>query len=139
MSAIQKLLDRLELKKPTRPGHWIARCPAHADRSPSLSIRETDDGYILIHDFGGCSTGDVLAALGLRFSDLFERPVNHSVVPYQSRIPARDLLELVAFEAFVVTIIASDILEHRDTGELGWARLATAAARINYARLQANG
>src|SRR5690349_10346417 len=36
------------------PGRWMARCPAHDDSSPSLSIRELDDGTILLHDFAGC-------------------------------------------------------------------------------------
>ena len=39
-----------------------ARCPAHEDGSPSLSLRLTDD-RILIHCFGGCETGAVLKAL----------------------------------------------------------------------------
>ena len=76
MSAAAKVLDRLARVKQTGPGRWIASCPAHEDRSPSLSIREIDD-RLLIHDFGGCDTGDVLAALGLNISDLFEPPLEH--------------------------------------------------------------
>lgn len=50
---------------------WIARCPAHADGSPSLSISEGDDGKILLNCFAGCTPRDVVAALGLTLSDLF--------------------------------------------------------------------
>ena len=39
MSAAARLLDRLTGVKQTAPGRWIAKCPAHEDRSPSLSIR----------------------------------------------------------------------------------------------------
>jgi DNA primase len=49
---------------------WYAKCPAHDDKSPSLSIRETGD-TILIHCFAGCSAEDVLAAVGLSFRDLY--------------------------------------------------------------------
>ena len=42
---------------------WMAHCPAHRDRTPSLSIRETDDGRVLVHCFAGCSQHDVINAL----------------------------------------------------------------------------
>jgi putative DNA primase/helicase len=38
------------------------RCPAHADRSPSLSVR-LGDTAILFHCFAGCSSSDVMLAL----------------------------------------------------------------------------
>lgn len=43
------LIDRLEFCKPTGKGEWAARCPAHSDSTPSLSIKELDDGRTLIH------------------------------------------------------------------------------------------
>ena len=45
--------------------HWMARCPAHDDRTPSLSIRQGDD-RVLIHCFAGCSQQAVIAALAAR-------------------------------------------------------------------------
>lgn len=50
---------------------YSARCPAHNDRSPSLSVRETDDGKILVFCHAGCATDEVLTAVGLTFSDLY--------------------------------------------------------------------
>ena len=49
-------------------GRWrnsrgVARCPAHADRSPSLSIRDGDHGHPIVHCFAGCDFRDVRAAL----------------------------------------------------------------------------
>ena len=41
--------------QPTGAGRWKARCPAHNDRSPSLSIREGDDGRVLVLCRAGCS------------------------------------------------------------------------------------
>ena len=41
---------------------WIARCPAHDDRHPSLSIAE-DNGTLLVHCFAGCSQESVLGSL----------------------------------------------------------------------------
>jgi hypothetical protein len=53
---------------------WMAQCPAHPDRTPSLSIREGDDGRVLLHCFGGCGTARILDALGLGMRDLFAGP-----------------------------------------------------------------
>jgi hypothetical protein len=42
---------------------WIAKCVAHNDRSPSLSLRDAEDGRILVHCFGGCEQARVVQAL----------------------------------------------------------------------------
>jgi hypothetical protein len=55
----------------TGAGKWMARCPVHDDQHPSLSISTGDDGRTLLHCFAGCSLADILAAIGLRTSDLF--------------------------------------------------------------------
>jgi hypothetical protein len=44
---------------------WVARCPAHEDRSPSLSITERN-GKVLVCCHAGCSQTDVIAALRAR-------------------------------------------------------------------------
>ena len=41
---------------------WTARCPAHDDREPSLSIRDADR-KVLVHCHAGCDQRDVVAAL----------------------------------------------------------------------------
>jgi putative DNA primase/helicase len=45
---------------------WIARCAAHHDREPSLSMREADDGKILVHCHAGCDQEQVIASLRSR-------------------------------------------------------------------------
>jgi hypothetical protein len=52
-------------------GRWQARCPAHRDSSPSLSIREGSDGRVLVNCFAGCSHTAIVAALGLSARELF--------------------------------------------------------------------
>ena len=52
-------------------GEWQARCPAHGDRSPSLSIAEGMDGRVLVRCMAGCSTESVCASLGIALRDLF--------------------------------------------------------------------
>ena len=65
------VLDRLEQVTGGK-GKWMALCPAHKDRSPSLAINETDD-RLLLHCFAGCETKHVAAAVGLDMSDLFHQ------------------------------------------------------------------
>jgi hypothetical protein len=134
-----KIIDRLAKVRQTGPGRWLACCPAHEDNSPSLSIRELDDGRVLLNDFGGCQVGDVLAAMGLQLSDLFERPVGHSLPPTHSRIPARDILEIISEETSVVAMVAADLLAKKAITDDTWQRLATAASRIGAARDHVHG
>ena len=70
MSPINNLLDRLGKVK-GRDGKYTALCPAHDDRSPSLSITEAQEGKVLINCHSGCPAEDIVAAVGLELKDLF--------------------------------------------------------------------
>lgn len=69
MTAVD-FLNRLECVRSRGPGKWSARCPGHADASPSLSIREIDN-KIVIFCFSGCRPQEIVAAMGLTMADLF--------------------------------------------------------------------
>lgn len=71
MSPIDNLLHRLEKLKQVSQDKWIALCPAHGDRNPSLSMRELDDGKVLLKCWAGCSAEEIVSALGLQLRDLF--------------------------------------------------------------------
>jgi RecA-family ATPase len=68
---VDVVLARLDRHKAKGHGQWIARCPAHDDRNPSLSIKEGENGAVLLKCFAGCDTAAVVAAMGLELSDLF--------------------------------------------------------------------
>ena len=131
-----RLLELLEGVKETGPGRYIARCPAHDDRSPSLAIRDGDDGRVLIHCFAGCETEDVLSAIGMTFSDIMPEGVGaeHSYKPVRNRISPRDALATLNHESLVVAIIGADFLEHKEIDEDTWDRLGAAVQRINTTR-----
>ena len=139
MSA-QTLLDRLQGVKATAPHRWLAQCPGHQDKSPSLSIRELDDGRVLIHDFGGCDTQAVLEALGLTLADLFEKPLPGTgraggFPRTHSRISAADALAALDHELTVASMILADALEDpRTLNQANLVRLAQCARRIAAAR-----
>lgn len=128
------LLQHLDKVRRTGPGTWSARCPAHDDRGPSLSIRETDDGRVLVHCFGGCDVHDVLGAVGMRISDLFPlRALDHRVGPERRPFPAADCLRAVGFECLVVCAAAVAMLAGEPFGEVDRERLILATSRIQAA------
>lgn len=55
---------------------WLARCPAHDDQSPSLSIKDGELGRLLLFCFAGCETLHVIARLKAR--GLWEETREHS-------------------------------------------------------------
>lgn len=65
--------DRLGAR-PAGDGRWMARCPAHSDHTPSLSVREGAGGKVLVHCWAGCDTSAVLAAAGLTWRDISGQP-----------------------------------------------------------------
>ena len=52
-------------------GRWLALCPAHEDKDPSLAVTEHQDGRLLIKCWAGCGAIDVVNALGLELKDLY--------------------------------------------------------------------
>jgi putative DNA primase/helicase len=47
-------------------GGWSARCPAHDDHKPSLSICDSDDGKVLVRCHAGCDQARVISVLRSR-------------------------------------------------------------------------
>lgn len=133
-STVDVLLSRLDRVKRTGSWTWSARCPAHDDRGPSLSVRELDDGRILVHCFAGCDVHDVLAAVDLNISDLFPpRSIAHSAKPERRPFPAADVLRAVAFEALVVAAAAVALLAGEPLTTVDRERLILAVSRIQSA------
>src|SRR5262249_3093790 len=56
---------------------YKALCPAHADKNPSLSIKQGDD-CVLLRCHAGCDNQQIVDALGLRMADLFDKPIANS-------------------------------------------------------------
>lgn len=134
--AIEELLSRLEKVRKTGSGTWTARCPCRDDKTPSMSIRETSDGRILLHDFGGSSVQEILDSIGLTFDDLF--PETHEHRKSEARpFPASDVLRLIAKEALIVAATAKALTTRKLT-EVEYNRSLEAAALIQGA-LRASG
>ena len=133
MSA-ETLLSKLDKVKPTGPNRWHARCPAHDDKSPSLSLRETDDGRILVHCFAGCSVHEIVQAAGIELSDLFPpRNDGQHARPERRPFPATDALRAIGFEALVVCAAAAALATGEPLSAVDRERLLKAGERIQSA------
>lgn len=110
---IDNLLSRLDGVRRTQAGGWVARCPVHEDRTPSLGVREGDDGRLLLFCRAGCATVDVVAALGLEIADLYPPRLDRAPGAGTTRLrrpwSAADLVVLAAAEAHIVALVACDI------------------------------
>ncbi|MNR20730.1 hypothetical protein D3C85_1375870 [compost metagenome] len=71
-----KLLPRLDKARQVKPGKWIARCPAHDDKTPSAHITEAEDGKLLVECWAGCSAAEiVMSALTPQRCDVPHSPL----------------------------------------------------------------
>ncbi|HMV86802.1 MAG TPA: hypothetical protein PLD20_17960 [Blastocatellia bacterium] len=66
---LEAILFKTSAKKQGK--EWQGKCPAHKDKTPSLSISRGDDGRVLLYCHTGCSFESIVSALGFEMSDLF--------------------------------------------------------------------
>lgn len=126
------LLARLDKVKQTGRDRWVACCPAHADKHPSLNVREAEDGRVLVHCFTGCSVADIVAAVGLELSDLFPpRPVTDTFLKSERRpFHAEDVLQALAHEVLIVDCVVGTLQRRGWLNDDECDRLAQASDRI---------
>jgi len=99
---------------------WEARCPAHEDREPSLSVTQVED-RVLVYCHAGCSYDAVLKALGLKKSDLFVHSVVSSPPSHKSIMAIYDYTdadERLLFQ--VVRYTPKSFQQRRPGGDGKW-------------------
>lgn len=137
MTPAEKFLSRVKGVRQTGPGRWIFKVPTREDSRPSGSLRELDDGRLLIHDFAGESVVNILAEIGLELTDLYpEKLVDHAKGERRPFL-ATDALRCVAFEALVVAAAAASMAAGQRLSSADRKRLMLAAERLNAASTRA--
>lgn len=133
---IDRILPLLTKVRQRQPGQWSALCPSHCDDGPSLSIRETPDGAVLLHCFAGCGVAAIAAALGLKLSDLFPPREKSGREPqrYPRLLTAGQALELLERESSLVAVSAANVLHGVILNQNDLDRLTQAAGRIGWLR-----
>lgn len=128
---IDSILSKLDKVKSTSNGKWLALCPAHPDKSPSLAIKLTDDGKILIHCFAGCHVTDVVAAIGLELSDLMPENLTYQKGTKPPKFNMYELFETLAFESLILSIAIRQLLNYEDLNQADLLRVIRAENTIN--------
>lgn len=138
--SVETILQRLDKVRKTGPDKWQACCPAHDDSGPSLAIKETDDGRVLLHCFAGCGAAEVLDALGLEFSELFPPRIDGQILPKVHKPwNASDVLSALAFEILVAVQFANKLINGDAITEEERSRLVLCASRLQAGLGVANG
>lgn len=143
--SIDLVLSRLERVRPYGKG-YTARCPAHNDRTASLSVAAGDDGRILMHCFAGCGIQEIVGAIGLTVSDLFPRRLTDASPEARKELQGLALksqlkacASVLDHESGIVLIAAGDIGRGLVLTDPDHARLALACERIRSARVAIGG
>ena len=104
MSNIDTLLSRVHRLKKTGDSKWLACCPAHDDKTPSLAIKLADE-RILIHCFAGCDVSAIVSTLGLKLSDLMPESKRHSRPDNKRpKFNKYELFDIIVFEATIIIL-----------------------------------
>lgn len=127
---LDRLRDHDSRLRRIRPGRWVCRCPAHEDRTPSLTITESDSGNVLLKCWPGCTVDAIVSSLGLSLSDLF--PKEESYQPSRKpRYSATDVVETCVAEAFIMMVALRHIRSGGALSQVDDARLTQAISTIN--------
>ncbi len=134
------LVSRLDGVKKAGKG-YTARCPAHGDKTASLSISPGEHGT-LVKCFAGCETADVLAAVGMTFADLFPRKPAADMT-HAERSQVRQAVRESQWAAALTTLARDTLLVQVAAGMLSrgeklhpsdFDALTAASARIHDAK-----
>jgi hypothetical protein len=130
----EEVLSRFQGVRPAGSRKWKARCPAHEDKDPSLSISEKD-GKTLLKCHAGCATAEILKRAGLEMRDLFTAnstgrrkggPKGREVKAYDYVDEAGALLyQNVRYEP-------KDFNQRRPDGKGGWIWNLNGTQRVPY-------
>jgi putative DNA primase/helicase len=127
---VQLVLSHLKGARRTGAG-WQARCPAHDDRTPSLSISHGDDGRALLKCHSGCSFESIVSTLGIREADLFPaRPDTISSRAVECHYVYTDEAGAPLFRA--VRTNPKGFYQQRADGHGGWANGVHGVRQVPY-------
>ena len=128
VTPLETLLSRTSSSKYTN-GEYRCSCPGplhtRGDRNPSLSAKECEDGSIVLYCFAGCSTYEVVSAIGLTMKDLYPQTRRPAVGPNY-----KFLYESIKDELIVLAIAASQIEMGKELSEEDLSRLKKTAMRL---------
>ncbi len=112
---VQVVLGRLGGVRVAGDGQWIAQCPAHPDRVPSLSIGVGGNGCALVHCQAGCNIDEVLAAMNPPMTkvELFLKGTTPNGQKRERRkVQQRRRVQPAAYQTFGLAVAAAERQTH---------------------------
>ena len=111
---LQNLLNQLHKVQSRGRDYYVACCPAHADKNPSLAVK-LDGEKILIKCWSGCDAQSILNAVGLDFEDVFpDREIYRQSGSERPTLSSSDALRIVKNEARIIWMMANDIKNKKE-------------------------
>ena len=134
MANIDEFISRLQKARKTGKNSWLACCPAHQDKNPSMSVSEGTDGRILVHCFSHeCSIEDITSAVGMEVKDLMPENLGyHRIKPLAVSINPRDALFAIRDDMTVMLIMAKMVQRGEALTDVDTLLLAKLIGRMNY-------
>ncbi|MFK5949325.1 MAG: CHC2 zinc finger domain-containing protein [Methylococcales bacterium] len=112
MADIDRVIAVLDKVKKTGENKWLACCPAHNDKSPSLAIK-CIDGKILIHCFGGCSAQEIVESIGLTLADLMPDRPDYKKGSKPPKFNKYELFDRAFFESLILYTAIKQIFNNK--------------------------
>ncbi len=127
---INEILSKFQRVYKSGTDQWQCLCPVHNDKSPSVGIKYTKDGRILIHCFSGCETNEILNAVGLSFDDLFPNKLEDNYKPIRKAFNPYAVLTSLSNEILLCVLAAMELSKGKPLNETDQKRLVLAYSRI---------
>ena len=129
---IHEIIGYFEKAYKSGENEYQCLCPAHNDKTASLSIKNLPDERILIHCFAGCAANDILEAVGLTFDDIVPKrlgdfkPVSKPFNPYA-------VLKAISNETLLVALAGLEVANGKTLPQEDKDRLMIAVNRLREA------
>lgn len=110
---LESILSRLQKVRKTGANRWSACCPAHEDRSPSLSIMQNETGKVFVHCFAGCDGRAIMGAIGMTLVDLYPDRIHPPKgIGSKPVFSPYEILPMIEREAMIVAMCGSELQTH---------------------------
>lgn len=112
VEALERILAELPEATELGDGNVVTLCPAHPDHDPSLVLTVSGDRVLMVCR-AGCTSGEVLDALGMDGSALFARPELDVFDPYEELMWVRVVPSPLGTQFKLTTLLDAELPEIR--------------------------
>ncbi|MEE9339939.1 MAG: CHC2 zinc finger domain-containing protein [Methylococcaceae bacterium] len=131
MDKLELVTQQLSKLRKTGEGKYLACCPAHDDKNPSLSIKETGDSKILLHCFAGCEVNEIVSALGLTLVDLMPKNPDFKKGIKPPKFNKYELFDRLSFESTILLVAIRQLFNGQPLNNDDMARVRKAEITID--------